>query len=884
MSTRTAAGRLTAALVALVIAAPFFQVQAAEEVCPGVSDAGDWTVARVKGLAGPVTDHAADPLRLYATDGDTLVVSGDRGCRWLESFSLPQTASSGYPSATTADIVAVEVMHASGDQTRVGLRVAETVGGQTRPHMIVGVFPSVSRDPRGQTGQWHAADEGLPPLGYPEFLATSQATPAIAYLGIDIGGGTVDALYASNDGGDSWTLRSDLAGLSGSQGIVDMDADPTAPEQLWAWGPGGVKHSTDGGRTFTPVDDFAGEAVGPMDVFRVRGSPARLMAHRPNKRDFLMSIDGGASWHRIGSPAVVDSITHGATSNEVVMIAGGRVWSYHAPSFSWLDLKAPASTIADVTALETGIYVARSGDRLFIYDGPTGGDYAVEIGETFIDIPLLDTPDAPPAGTPQISPARHKVVLDIGEKRTVRYELTMPERLVPLDVVFLLDTTSSMKRFTAGLAVAYADIVNGLAERGIDARFGIAEHRAYPDFFPPREDEPNFVYRNRLQVGASGDALGDVLRTLQNAGGGAYDAQLGALYQLATGAGQDLAPKGSPLGHDVPPGQQMNFRAKALRVVILGTDEPFGTPSSGGQGDGEPGGLGATAPEIPSFEEVQQALNTIDAHQIGISVGPSARADLQRMAEGTGALAPRSGVDCDGDGSIDIAPDAALVCPMTRATLSEAGSLAPAIVNLVEAVRTRSAVSLEARDEAGVIARIDPAVHPGVVLQTTNRLTFDVTYSCPPLEAGSRARVELDAVSASEVLDEAQVTVICTERPDFARPIPAALIPAALAVPAAPPPPGIPELASQVNSQAQFHAQAAVANQEQQQPQVAMVHSFHAEEEARLAESHEMAAFRPRPKPAEPAYAVGATALLMGAAFLVVSRAQLRTARARVRR
>ena len=36
-----------------------------------------------------------------------------------------------------------------------------------------------------------------------------------------------------------------------------------------------------------------------------------------------------------------------------------------------------------------------------------------------------------------------------------------------------------------------SDLVTELTLARLDVRFGLAEYRAYPDYFPPRSDEPN---------------------------------------------------------------------------------------------------------------------------------------------------------------------------------------------------------------------------------------------------------------------------------------------------------------------------------------------------------------------------------------------------------
>jgi hypothetical protein len=55
--------------------------------------------------------------------------------------------------------------------------------------------------------------------------------------------------------------------------------------------------------------------------------------------------------------------------------------------------------------------------------------------------------------------------------------------------------------------------------------------------------------------------------------------------------------------------------------------------------------------------------------------------DLEEIARATGALAPAGGVDCDGDGTIDITPGQPLIC----STGASGEGIAEAITALVEA-------------------------------------------------------------------------------------------------------------------------------------------------------------------------------------------------------
>jgi len=128
--------------------------------------------------------------------------------------------------------------------------------------------------------------------------------------------------------------------------------------------------------------------------------------------------------------------------------------------------------------------------------------------------------------------------------------------------------------------------------------------------------------------------------------------QLTALYQGATGAGQDLSSVGFP-GASIPAGQQANFRTGARKIFLLWTDASFHRP-------GDPGTIPYPG---PSFTDVANAMLALDpAKVVGISSGTDGLADLQQIASATNTIAPPAGVDCNDDGVVDIAGGQPLVC------------------------------------------------------------------------------------------------------------------------------------------------------------------------------------------------------------------------------
>jgi hypothetical protein len=188
-----------------------------------------------------------------------------------------------------------------------------------------------------------------------------------------------------------------------------------------------------------------------------------------------------------------------------------------------------------------------------------------------------------------------------------------------------------------------------------------------------------------------------------------------------------------------------------------------------------------------------------------------------------------------------------------------------------------------------VVRSITPETYEGVVLQTSNDLTFDVEFGCTKSQAGERFPVRLEPVSNFD-LSAVSVTaeVICAKEKvidDVLPPPPASVFAVPLVSLAVPPPPPPPppatELgpASQTQAQSQAQAQGAAAQQEQEEPQFAYVTAFQAEEDTQFA----MSIYEPRRRelPASAALGVGAVAVSMmfGLGYSLRRRVQVQRAR-----
>ncbi|HVF54195.1 MAG TPA: hypothetical protein VNC78_11420 [Actinomycetota bacterium] len=881
--------RLAAVAVSLLVALTPVAIAAPQGPCPRVEKGPFWTSIGAPDFpAGEaaITAYAVDPVRpkrLFATNGTAVMLSEDRGCSWRESVVIPATPERFGYTAATAVIRSIEMPEQKSSQTV--LLMVEEVTPEERPHVL-------RSEDGGST--WATADAGLPPTGSPESLLVAPSDASIAYLAIDVGDGSVDVVYGSADGGASWETRSSPQGaapgaaiptpdpanpqppaVDPGAGVRELMVNPKLSEQVWAYGAGGLYRSDDGARTFAAIDEFTATEVGPLALWHAGDNPPIVVAFRPATQDFLGSPDGGENWLRFPAPFGVQSVAWGPDPMSMAVSANRTIYMYHAASFTWLDVNPPREDILDFTAdaRRDPFFYGRTSSTLEIYTGPSAGEVVADPPEKEVGIPLIDVPPGlSGGGDPELLPARRRVELRLGQRKTISYSLRVPEERTPLDVYFLIDVSGSMTPTLNALREGIVEIINGLHAANIDVQFGVGSYRAYPDSQVPRVPEPNFVYRRVRDIAPYSPTLQTALASLEADAGGRFESHLSAMYETATGVGEDVYPPG-PSSSDVPPGLQANFRGEALRVVVMVADSEFGREEEDRDFTVQDFGR-LTSPDFPEFQEVADVLNERDIMQVGLGVGspmqpprnkyltgdyPTTMKDLQWFAQATGALAPPGGVDCNDDGFADIAAGAPLACPLPKKQLNAGGNLVPPIVNLVKAVRDYTSVTVAARRGAAVVADVDPEVYSSVPLQSSGLLEFEVTYSCPVRFAGQTVPVTLEATAGVLDLDAVTATVVCGEDPLFP---PLRFDPlVALALAVAPPPlPPVAQGAPAAQGQAQ--AQFGFVQQKQEQPQLAYVHAGGLAAQQEVAEEYEFSSLA-KDRDVAPERTLGAGAALL---------------------
>ena len=852
--------RALAAAALALLAAPLPQASAHHILPPcsrpgALTEIGDWVsakgprfVERAGGAGQAITTYVVDPLtpqRAYVTNGTSIDATTDGGCTWTEVFSLPETPDDVTPfAAATTTITELAVSEDAKYRTAVWALAQEATSSGGRPHVLY------ARD--GKRGQWVTKESGLPP-GRGHDLTITPSNADFAYVVVDAGKvddpgvglpttqAPLGGLYATTNGMASWDRRTPLTTQTSYDALA---VDPGSSNRLWAIEKGLLRHSTDGGRTFDaprPTDaeqqakgwQFTALAV-------VRPPRGQAVVHAwSNSSSTLRPVvvvltDEGATTKEGPAPGPVESAAAAYDGTTAVVSTHpqdgrpARVLYGQPGKADWFDITPGRHTVdLQVSLDKTGTPKTRiHTDTAILYF-----NQAIVPAAPGLPPPgsLVADPGAPkPVGPPAVVPARTTLRLRADESRDVSYLATLPHRNVPLDLYVLLDASESMKQPLPQIKDDVMAVVQQLRAAGVDVWAGVGFYRT---------DCQGPAYRRELAVGPTDDPsrLRSALDAVVPDAPG-RETQLFALGQVITGAGAPVVPPpttdcGVPAGlpaTSVPPEQQAGFREAALKVVVHATDITFrkAWTCKSGQPCVDPK-LTPTKPDGSiDLGPAEDAFSQSGVLAVGVATGldgaQDGRPDLEAFARATRTLAPAGGVDCDGDGTRELAAGQPLVCPTAR-------HLAPALRGLLSQVSVPRTLLVDTT-ASPVLAHVTPTLVRDVDVTRDVRATVTASFSCLGLDPGTYA-TGLEVRATGGAVDEAlgQVAASVTCLPVAALP-PAPLNPpqaqgvAPVAGPAAAPPVAVPAPAvqPQVNPQVQANPQPQVGAQDEEQVELAL--------------------------------------------------------------
>jgi hypothetical protein len=871
---RTRAALLTGAL--LVTTLPFTASAIAPHLTCGPKQVGRWETIPVRafqpvsGLAGTdaVSAYTVDrvqPQDVAVTNGVRVQVSHSNGCDWENSLALDPVASASQPFVGSgARIVSVGLMQGkalaavAASAAKGGPLDLLGDSGGTTPHVL-----------RYDGSSWTSSDNGLPAAGVPRLLRTAN-DGRTAYLTISpngtggsdeglpgqpplptvpgaptlpIGGTATGFLYATTDGGVTWSLRTgpgDLPG--GGTGFSSLEVDPHNASWLYGIVNGKLLTSRDGGATFTTAEGTGYTAMVPLFgglVVAFDGTGHGMV------------VFGGKVLSSFPAPKGITSAAGRAGDSMVMVESSGAlrmVGAYGQPGFA-----APAPHPARRGSLlgDTGVqssFHAISGHDLLRFVDPlartVGQPPPLAEGDRSVTPPIPGT----------VEPGTKDVTLLLGQSATEEFTLDLPKNPTPLDLFFLVDVSTSMSTYIENLKKNIHKVVDALTEAHVNLKVGVgtlgtgpAEDEApYPDsyVYPPTADSqgnvtPGPTYR-KPRIYSLIRGIGDVDAGLNKAinsiqletdppvdathSGTFHEGQLLALEQAVTGSGvqtQQDVESGLHTYSAVRPGQDARWRGNpdVRRIVVLASDEAFDVPY------GTPQKPGSTVkdPRL-DFTRTLKILNEARVGVFGITAGSDdSLADMQTVARGTHTLAPAGGVSCGGEGEDEefLAPGDPLVCSKEP----ENSDYSAIIGQVLSQLSDRQDVHLVAPTATPVLRRLDESALAGLDVKRPNVARFSVTVSCADVAPGTYEQ-DVFAMLRSYKVGTGRLFVTCVAPQAAVPPVPVPPLykpPLAPAIqPPVPPPAPPPAAQPQPQPNPNINPLTAGVTQEQQELQVAL--------------------------------------------------------------
>lgn len=816
-------GRFAGPAALLLVLVPLVVPSHAAGGCSTSVLPGNWIASTPGFPTGPKVvslvaspDYAPDLI--YASNGSVVMRSQDAGCTWKSVYD----GASAAPLGGTATITSLFAPSSATGSSHLYVGLTASLGAIQSPALASSA---------NQGGSWFASTglaSGMPAVGSVTEVTASPTVPDNAYAVVTSGllgqaTGTGDELLVSGDGGTTWIDRTPTG--SDFQG-TDVQPDALLQTRLYDVQSGAFGHSDDGGATFSST-----RLVGPVSrLGSAQGAGGeRLAAALTTAPAVATSVNRGLSWRLWGLPSLATDVAVAPLQDLVAASSATSTWLV-GPGFPPFDIgagkgvaqlfvSAPTTAGYAVTGVSNGKVV-----RLRLTDSSFP-----RVVEVHTAIPALLGAALQGVFPSLMLPATRTLSLPAGGTETVPYRLLVPRSPTPVDLMFLVDSTGSMGGVISDLAASLIRMSNQLDGAGLDVQFGVADFRDYPT--APR-DSVDYPYKLDRRIGPAGADLSRAISAIGADGGGDIpEADLSAVVQSSTGQGQ------LPW---IPKRQEAGYRPAALKFALIATDAPFhqnGDPYAMDNGSTEswPG---------PTMKQAEKALASHRIRAIGLAASTDPVNDMRQLATASGALAPAGGVDCNGDGVVDVRSGDPLVCLLSGSTTSGSVSasgpvtfnsasgsnvgLGSAVIAAVNGIVDPAPVTERVAHGADV-AKIVGSGRTSVNLKADNELSFRVRLACP-LGASADHAVSLVAAKPGRTLASASIDLVCggvAVVPQVTLPQGDAVVPAVhpgvhVAAQANLQPPN-PQANPQPNAQAQpnVNLQAGMAEQQQSQAQLA---------------------------------------------------------------
>jgi hypothetical protein len=758
------AAALLAAGVALTASA-----DGADPECPSREtlrgDRGTWTV-----LPAPtfptgeqvMTDHTVDryePTAHFATNGAVVMRSLDDACSWKEVYRLPDQPSLQMP--VTAQTGRIEHLQAA----RTVIFASVSAPGAALPEELPKADIATVLVHSTDGGEAWKVPETLPVLpGAPGPIAFNDVEGVV----FAAAGGLV---YRSGDDGASFVPTTPLGEVSEIESLVANVTHITGGGMLWAKAVDGPAfHSQNEGTSWSRHEPAEIGTHGPVLQPVEKGDESRVAffdseANTGKLSDFIYSTDRGQTFTRYGAQAVAG--LEGSTTSydgeqrrgDIVLTTTDGVYRYH-PRFKRMvsidefALGPMTGATASHTFEARVHYRFHSDKEIFVYEENEGGAAELPIPGVF------DHTEKEPA-PPVLAPSGGEVEVPAGKSRDVTYRLSLAARSTKLDTFFVLDTSNSTQGYIHGLRIGISKIARGLASAGVEARYGLGQ---YQDNGASR----GIRYARSAGIGGA-DTLRTALTKLDTNGG--EEPGYTAVHQAMTGSGVLTPSQGPP----VPAGQAADWRPRTVRTLVLVADESFAFDPDGA--DRITAGLALKDEKVRFVgvvvrdEDFDPRLPGVDCAAVlaeptksvdGTEGDHRLRCQLEDLARAAETFAPATGTDCNGDGKIDVAPGAPLVCTVDSADSAGIVKVADPLRRLLLAVTDEQPVALRAGGDGEEMVKVTPAGDFSKLdLKKEHALDFTVRYHCGRDDAGEKFPLKLDALVAGNEVASSAPTLVC---------------------------------------------------------------------------------------------------------------------------
>jgi len=259
------------------------------------------------------------------------------------------------------------------------------------------------------------------------------------------------------------------------------------------------------------------------------------------------------------------------------------------------------------------------------------------VGGAVAALMLMGTAASADGDHPGLTPESVDEVVFPGQSVDIDKTVHTPNLPPKLDMCLIVDLSGSYDDDLPNIKALAGPLWDDIVAGGVtDLQAGLASFIDFP--FEVWGTPTTYAYRLDEQL------TGDKVTWLAAVNGMAVDflgdgpeSQYEALYQVATGQGNDVPPDGDSPG-DVDAGQQCDYRDDATRVAVLTTDAAFHNADDGGGPFPYPGASAA---------DTTAALQAADIKVIGLKA-PGAGGELDALAAATGgAVAPTTSNSSD---------------------------------------------------------------------------------------------------------------------------------------------------------------------------------------------------------------------------------------------